>query len=65
GKAPPPCSPFLRNGARGSPTHSCGSGTGLSPVTQKKHQEGQRGRLRNKEHLSLHSLRISAWLEPA
>ncbi|MEE8315649.1 MAG: hypothetical protein V3R70_03775 [Syntrophobacteria bacterium] len=35
------------------------------PVTQMKHQEGQRGRLRNNEHLSLLSLRISAWLEPA
>ena len=59
GKAPPPCSRLRR--ARGSPTHNCGSGTGLPPVTQKKHQEAQRGRLRNNEHLSLHSLRISAW----
>jgi hypothetical protein len=25
GKAPPPCSPFLQNGARGSPAHSFGS----------------------------------------
>jgi hypothetical protein len=45
GEAPPPCSPLLRNGARGSPTPSCGSGTGLPPVTQNKHQEGHRGRL--------------------
>jgi len=32
-------------GQGGSPTHSCGSSTGLPPVTQKKHQEGQGGRL--------------------
>ncbi len=38
GKAPPPCSPFLRNGARGSPTHSCGSGTDLPPVTPEQTQ---------------------------
>ena len=43
GEGAPPCSRLLR--ARGSPTHSCGSGTGLPPVTQKKHQEGQGGRL--------------------
>ena len=33
GKAPPPYSPFLRNGARGSPSHSRGSDTDLPPVT--------------------------------
>ena len=33
GRPPPLCSPFLRNGARGSPNHICGSGTDLPPVT--------------------------------
>jgi len=65
GEGAPSLFPVPLERGQGLPTHSCGSGTGLPPVTQKKHQEGQWGRLRNNEHLSLISLRISAWLEPA
>ena len=67
GKAPPPCSRLRR--ARGSPTHSCGSDTGLPPVTQKKNQEGQKaeaGRQRASEpplftHLSLARASMKIW----
>ena len=38
GRPPPLCSPFLRNWARGSPNHSCGSGTDLPPLTPEKSQ---------------------------
>jgi hypothetical protein len=67
GGAPPPCSRLRR--ARGSPTHSCGSFTGLPPVTQKKNQEGQKaeaGRQRASEpplftHLSLARASMKIW----
>ncbi len=69
GKAPPPCSPFLQNGARGSPTHSCGSDTGLPPVTQKKNQEGQKAEAGNQRasepplftHLRLARASMKIW----
>ena len=52
GKAPPPCSPFLKNGARGSPNHSRGSDTDLPQSLRRDISKGQKGKLRNKEHLS-------------
>ena len=67
GRGAPPCSRLRR--ARGSPTHSCGSFTGLPPVTQKKNQEGQKaeaGRQRASEpplftHLSLARASMKIW----
>ena len=50
--APPPCSPFLRNEARGSPNHSRRSDTDLPQSLRRDISTGQKGKLRNNEHLS-------------
>ena len=63
GKAPPPCSRLRR--ARGSPSHSRGSGTDLPQSLRRDINKGQKGKLRNNEHLSNLSLRISPLLESA
>ena len=61
---PVPALATLRR-ARGSPSHSRGNGTDLPQSLRRDISEGQKGKLRNNEHLSNLSSRTSALRGPA
>ncbi|UCG14176.1 MAG: hypothetical protein JSU72_06865, partial [Deltaproteobacteria bacterium] len=62
---PPSLFPVPAERGQGLPEPQPGKWHRPSAVTLKRHQERQRGRLRNNEHLSNLPLPISARLRPA